>query len=94
MQTVSAVADYSRELRHWDGFGVAYIEAAQTPDYAIFAQDIGGLSALTEPNRQELLELVFGADGLRPGLVKLMLDPFHQPQPEPESRLDVSPHDS
>lgn len=73
--------DFANMLRPWDGFGVNYVEVAQTRDYATAPQDYGGFSILAEQNRQAILDLIFGDDGLRPGIVKLFLDPFHQPDP-------------
>lgn len=76
-----ARVDFRQVLRPWDGFGVNYVETAQTANYQTDPQDYGGLNTLSEPLRQEVLDLIFGDDGLRPGLVKLFLDPFHQPEP-------------
>lgn len=73
--------DFAHTLRPWDGFGVNYVEVAQTRDYAADPQDYGGFSILAEQDRHAILDLIFGDDGLRPGIVKLFLDPFHQPLP-------------
>jgi O-glycosyl hydrolase len=73
--------DFDRHLRPWDGFGVNYVQAAQTPDYDVQPQDYGGFSILSGADRQAVLDMIFGADGLRPGLVKMFLDPFHQAAP-------------
>ncbi len=32
----------------WDGFGVNYVETAQTPDYQTWPQEYGGFGALSE----------------------------------------------
>jgi len=77
------VIDFSRKLRDWDGFGVTYVQAAQTADYQTDPQDYGGFSNLSEAARQQVLDLIFGDDGLRPGLTKMFLDPFHQPEGGP-----------
>lgn len=84
----TAQVDFSRKLRDWDGFGVNYVETAQTRDYFAEPQEYGGFSTLTEAQRQEIIELIFGPDGLKPGLVKMFLDPFHQPEPGPGYRYD------
>ncbi len=73
--------DFSKILRDWDGFGVNYVEVAQTRDYQVDPQEYGGFSILTEAQRQEIIDLIFGEDGLKPGLVKMFLDPFHQKAP-------------
>ncbi|MDX2108619.1 MAG: hypothetical protein SFY80_00085 [Verrucomicrobiota bacterium] len=73
--------DFGRALHEWDGFGFNYVETAQTRDYAEDAQDYGGLRTLSEVDRQRVSILVFGDDGLKPGLLKLFLDPFHQGKP-------------
>ncbi len=73
--------DFGHKLQLWDGFGVNYVETSQTFDYSEFAQDYGGLSVLTEADRREVIELIFGDDGLRPALLKMFLDPLHQQAP-------------
>ncbi|NLH43113.1 MAG: hypothetical protein GX448_14840, partial [Planctomycetes bacterium] len=78
---VRAGVDFSKHIRVWDGFGVNYVEVAQSVDYAQDPQEYGGFSLLTEDERQQIVEMVFGDDGLRPGLIKMFLDPFHQAQP-------------
>lgn len=73
--------DFSRKLRHWDGFGVNYVETCNLRNFDTYLenpQEYGGLSTLSETKREEILELVFGPNGLRPGLVKMFLDPFHE----------------
>lgn len=76
---IRGTVDFSKQLRVWDGFGVNYVEAAQTRDYSKDPQEYGGFSLLDEKERQEIVDLVFGADGLKPGLLKMFLDPFHEP---------------
>jgi hypothetical protein len=73
--------DFSRPLRDWDGFGVNYVEASQTRDYDAEPQEYGGFSLLSERDRQAILDMIFGPDGLQPGVIKLFLDPFHQAEP-------------
>jgi hypothetical protein len=72
---------FNRILRDWDGFGFNYVEEAQYRDIEQIRQDYGGFSYLAGDKRQEILELVFGENGLKPGLVKTFLDPFHQSEP-------------
>ncbi|MBD3241365.1 MAG: hypothetical protein GF331_12315 [Chitinivibrionales bacterium] len=74
--------EFDKTVRPWDGFGVNYVETAQTRDYDKDPQEYGGFSTLTDTQRAEILDLTFGGDGLKPGLVKLFLDPFHQPSPD------------
>ena len=69
---------FDRHLRHWDGFGVNYVEACQTRDYSKFEQDYSGFSFATEETKGEIMDLIFGEDGLRPGITKMFLDPFHE----------------
>lgn len=76
-----AFVDFSKTLHHWDGFGVNYVETAQTRHYDADPQDYGGFSTLDEAQRQEIIELIFGPEGLRPGILKMFLDPFHQQEP-------------
>jgi len=78
---VRAEVDFAKHVRVWDGFGVNYVEVAQSIDYKSDPQEYGGFSLLTEDQRQQIVEMIFGDDGLRPALVKMFLDPFHQAQP-------------
>lgn len=73
--------DFADHLRPWDGFGFNYVETAQTANYQQSPQEYGGFSLLDETEKQTIAELVFGEDGLRVGLVKMFLDPWHQQQP-------------
>lgn len=81
-EAIPAEVDFSAHLRAWDGFGVNYVEVAQTLDYETDPQEYGGFSLLSEQERREIVDLVFGEDGLKPGLVKLFLDPWHQSAPD------------
>jgi len=78
---VRAEVDFATKLQSWDGFGFNYVETAQTRDYAADPQDYGGFSLLTETDRRKIVDLVFGDDGLRVGLLKMFLDPWHQKEP-------------
>jgi hypothetical protein len=73
--------DFSQPLRSWDGFGINYVEACQTRDYDAYPQEYGGFRYLTAEQRREIIALSFGDDGLRPGLVKMFLDCWHQAEP-------------
>ncbi len=79
---VRAEVDFSFHLREWDGFGFNYVQVAQTLDYDEDPQEYGGFSLLTEKERQEIIELVFGDDGLKPGVLKMFYDPWHQESPD------------
>lgn len=87
------IIDFSRKLRDWDGFGVNYVEACQTRDYHANPQEYGGFKYLAEAQRQEIIRMIFGEDGLKPGLVKMFQDSFHQPEPGPGYRFDPHVHD-
>jgi hypothetical protein len=86
--TIKALVNFEDHLRSWDGFGVNYVEACQTRDYKRFPQDYGGFSTLTEEQRDKILDLVFGKDGLKPALVKMFLDPLHMKEP---AEIDTNP---
>ncbi len=75
---IEAFVHFDKKLRAWDGFGVNYVETAQTRDYKQWPQEYGGFSTLSEEKRREILALIFGADGLQPGVLKMFLDPFHE----------------
>jgi hypothetical protein len=73
------LVDFSRKLREWDGFGVNYVELAQSRtlrDYRADPQDYGGFSTLSEADRRAIIDMTL-VDGLA-RLVKMFLDPFHQ----------------
>lgn len=76
--TAFAKIDFQHRLHPWDGFGVNYVESCQTLDYANAPQDLGGFAFLDQQKQAEIVELFFGEDGLRPGVVKMFLDPWHQ----------------
>lgn len=69
---------FDRPIRPWHGFGVNYVQSAQTRDYTLYQQDYSGFSFASEENREKVMEMIFGEDGLKPGLTKLFLDPFHE----------------
>lgn len=81
MQFPRLIVDFGKPLRPWDGFGVNYVEACQTRDYARYPQEYGGFHCLSEAQHQEIIDLTFGEDGLKPGIVKMFLDCWHQPEP-------------
>ncbi len=76
--TIRCEVHFDRTLRPWEGFGFNYVEEAQYRDIDAQRQDYGGFSYLNEKSRQEILQLIFGEDGLQPALIKMFLDPFHQ----------------
>ncbi len=61
-----ATVDFTDVLRTWDGFGFNYVETAQTYDHQNNAQDYGGFKFLDEKKKREIIDLVFGDDGLKP----------------------------
>ncbi len=69
-----ARVDFSKHLRAWDGFGVNYVAAAQTRDWAKWPQDYGSFELLSESDRQQIIELIFGEDGLKPTIGKMFID--------------------
>lgn len=79
---------FDRPIREWHGFGVNYVESAQTRDYSLYQQDYSGFSFASEESRQLIMEMIFGEDGLRPGLTKLFLDPFHEGKSKDENDND------
>ena len=79
--TVKATINFEDHLRTWDGFGVNYVQTAHTRDYDDFPQEYGGFSLLDENEKDEIIDLFFGEDGLKVNLVKMFLDPLHQKEP-------------
>ncbi|GHV37744.1 hypothetical protein AGMMS49546_06510 [Spirochaetia bacterium] len=75
---VNGKVDFTKKVLDWDGFGFNYVETAQTPDYTKDPQDYGGFNHINAKQREEILDLVFGPDGLKPNVIKMFLDPFHQ----------------
>lgn len=78
---ISGEVDFDFKLREWDGFGVNYVQTAHTKDYSEWPQEYGGFSLLPEAERDTIADMIFGSDGLKPGLVKMFLDPLHQKKP-------------
>lgn len=76
-----AEVDFSKKLQAWDGFGFNYVETAHTYDYAAFPQEYGGFSLLSEDDQRRIIDLVFGPDGLKVGLLKIFLGANHQSGP-------------
>ncbi len=81
---VRAEVHFDEKIRPWDGFGFNYVETAQTTDYKADRQEYGGFSLLDEKEKQEIIELIFGEEGLKVGLVKMFHDPWHQETPKSE----------
>ncbi len=75
---VQAKVDFKHLLQAWDGFGFNYVETAHTYDFKKFPQEYGGFSLLNEKQKQEIVDLVFGQDGLKVGLVKMFLGAMDQ----------------
>ena len=82
IEFLPAAVYFDRPLQEWDGFGFNYVETAQTRDYEANPQDYGGFSLLSESEKSEITELVFGAEGLDIDILKLFLDPWHQVHPD------------
>ena len=78
---VRAEVDFATQLQPWDGFGFNYVETCQTRDYRQDPQEYGGFSLLPEADKEKIVDLVFGEDGLKVGLLKMFYDPFHQTKP-------------
>jgi len=79
--------DFTRRLRHWDGFGVNYVEMthSRNGDY----EDYGSFSLISASDRERALEAVFGNGGLRPGVVKLFLNPYLLEEPPEPGKVDL-----
>lgn len=80
----SVAIHFDQPLQAWDGFGVNYVQSSRSRDYEQAPEDYSGFSQLSEAQRREVVELVFGEDGLQPALVKMFLDPLHQARDVPE----------
>ena len=75
---IQARVDFSRTLQKWDGFGFNYVETAHTFDMNEFNQEYGGFSLLNEKQKQEIIDMVFGEEGLKVGVLKMFLGSNHQ----------------
>lgn len=78
LEPLAMKVDFGQKVRDWDGFGVNYVETHQTRDYRKLQDEYGGFSLLSPDKREKILDMIFGADGLRPSLIKMFLDPFHE----------------
>jgi O-glycosyl hydrolase len=79
--TVHAAVAFDTTLQAWDGFGVNYVELAQSTDPVNDPQEYGGFSLLSEEKRSEIINLIFGEKGLKPSIIKMFFDPFQQKEP-------------
>ncbi len=75
---IKAEVDFTFKLHNWDGFGINYVETAQTFNYEKNPQDYGGFDVLAKTDRDQIIDLVFGKEGLRPNIIKMFQDPLHQ----------------
>jgi O-glycosyl hydrolase len=75
---IQAIVNFSHTLQDWDGFGFNYVETAHTFDLQEFNQEYGGFSLLDKNEKQEIIHLVFGEEGLKVGVVKMFLGSNHQ----------------
>jgi O-glycosyl hydrolase len=78
---VKARIAFDTTMQAWDGFGVNYVEVAQSTDPVTDPQEYGGFSLLNEEKRQKIINLIFGEDGLQPSIIKMFFDPFQQKEP-------------
>ena len=78
---VQVEVDFSNKLRVWDGFGINYVETCQTSNYDVDPQEYGGFSIISHADRNKVIDMVFGEDGLKVGLMKMFIDPYHQDEP-------------
>jgi O-glycosyl hydrolase len=81
VQKISASVAFDTLLQVWDGFGVNYVELAQSTDPVKDPQEYGGFSLLSEEKRLEIISLIFGEEGLKPSIIKMFFDPFQQEEP-------------
>jgi hypothetical protein len=84
--------DFSKAVLPWDGFGFNYVEIAQTDDPFKVPQDLGGFTILSEKQKQEIINFIFGEDGLKVSIVKMFLDPFHQKQDGSFDHVSTNPN--
>lgn len=71
-----AHVDFSRKLRDWDGFGICFTDKAIVDPLEYFSLN---------DNHYQFLKDLFDVNGLRIGIIKMFIDPFH---------LDYCQHDS
>lgn len=87
--------NFNKKLREWDGFGINYVAAAQTRDYRKWPQDYGSFGLLSENDRQQIIDLIFGDDGLKPSIGKMFIDSLQAGIDTPENlNLDPNSFDS
>ena len=82
IKTIPAAVDFSATLQDWDGFGFNYVETGLTRDYAKTSEDHGGFSLLDATEKNEVIKAVFDREGLGIEIMKMFLDPWHQPTPD------------
>ena len=65
--------DFTRHLQDWDGFGCNYVEMSHSRDGTY--EDYGSFSELDAASKERVLDMIFGAGGLRLGIMKIFLPP-------------------
>lgn len=68
----------ARTLQPWGDHGVNDVEVRQTRDCTETPRDYGELSAPSEAGRREILDMVFGLEGLQAGLVTMFFSAWHK----------------
>jgi hypothetical protein len=83
--------DFGKKLQAWDGFGVHYVETHHSRDYKLFPENYGGFNHINAEQREQVIRLVFGPDGLKPGLVKAWAGPFQEPVNDNDDPYTINP---
>ncbi len=71
--------DFNSHTRDWDGFGCNYVEMSHSRDGSY--EDYGSFSELPVSEREKVLDMIFGVDGLGVSLMKIFLPSHLLPEP-------------
>jgi hypothetical protein len=89
--TAQTSVDFGKKLQAWDGFGVHYVETHHSRNYQLFPENYGGFNHINAEQREQVIRLVFGPDGLKPGLVKAWAGPFQEPVNDNDDPYTINP---
>ena len=78
---------FDQSLQVWEGFGCNYVEMSHSRDGAY--EDYGSFSELSEADKEKILDMIFGAEGLQPGVVKMFLPSHLLPEPPQPGVIDL-----
>ncbi len=85
--TAEIKVNFDQHLQVWDGFGCNYVEMSHSRAGAY--EDYGSFSEMSDANKEKILDLTFGADGLQPSVIKMFLSSHLLQDPPQPGVIDL-----